>query len=889
MAKTPQASFELGNAFYVHLLSFYKQNRGAIRKHYKNLTKVFLDYNDSEKRADAFLRTPQFEALEMYVFLKEFLDNQPVYKLFEAWYDSKGKFGNRVVGIQAGEGGVIQGDMLWNMSKQDYNGVFKKMKACNGGRIYSNYIFALTMGTGKTILMATCMLYDFLLARKFPKDARYIHNALVFAPDKTVLQSLREIESFDHSKVMPPEYLNVIPLKFHYLVDAGVSLNTIDGSMFNIVVSNSQKIILKKQNKESVATEQLFQSGKELYKTSPLLGEMGALLDLGEESLSSEPTEEADLVTNQRFEKLRRLDQLGIFVDEAHHAFGNKLAQDMGVKTAKNSLRKTIDELATNLKARGSQVVACYNYTGTPYVGKEVLPEVVYAYGLKQAIERGYLKEVELNDYTTTRCKEFLKISIQDFLQKTKGLSPEGMLPKMAIFGTTVDEIQNEVRPAVEEILAEEGISLNRILVNVGDSKITTDDDIREFNRLDTPQSEKQFILLVNKGREGWNCRSLFSVALHREPKHKVFVLQATMRCLRAVGNVQETGLVYLTKANRVLLDNELQSNFRVSADEITVRTEKPKVEVRVTQPTIKVPIKRIRHKYELKEKPFAKGQKLGLQDEYDNGHFNKYKLIHTTQKGMAMPGQMNTIGKATEDLSALREQKKFSQLSLTAEIARYLNKSPLLIESLIEDTYEGFDGVLKWVNQYNDVLYDFVIPRLFGALFEVLSTRETETFEIDLVKEPPTQPGYYEIRTDPSNVVTQTSAGQLAGKSFHLDNYCFDSTPEKEFFWQMLNENKVDKVWFTGMLTHGQSEFVINYVDSETQTVRSYYPDFLIKKPDGSYVIIEVKGEHMLASQNVQDKKTYAEMMSGDGDMSYMLIPSKAAQDGVFDRSFLN
>ena len=55
------------------------------------------------------------------------------------------------------------------------------------------------------------------------------------------------------------------------------------------------------------------------------------------------------------------------------------------------------------------------------------------------------------------------------------------------------------------------------------------------------------------------------------------------------------------------------------------------------------------------------------------------------------------------------------------------------------------------------------------------------------------------------------------------------------------------------------------------------------------AYVIIEVKGEHMLASQNVQDKKRYAEMMSGDGDMSYVLIPSQAAKDGAFDRAFLN
>jgi len=34
------------------------------------------------------------------------------------------------------------------------------------------------------------------------------------------------------------------------------------------------------------------------------------------------------------------------------------------------------------------------------------------------------------------------------------------------------------------------------------------------------------------KGTEGWNCRSLFGVALFRSPSSKVFVLQATMRCL---------------------------------------------------------------------------------------------------------------------------------------------------------------------------------------------------------------------------------------------------------------------------------------------------------------------------------------------------------------------
>lgn len=39
-------------------------------------------------------------------------------------------------------------------------------------RKYSNYIYALTMGTDKTILMATCIFYEFLLANKYPFDER---------------------------------------------------------------------------------------------------------------------------------------------------------------------------------------------------------------------------------------------------------------------------------------------------------------------------------------------------------------------------------------------------------------------------------------------------------------------------------------------------------------------------------------------------------------------------------------------------------------------------------------------------------------------------------------------------------------------------------------------
>lgn len=53
--------------------------------------------------------------------------------------------------------------------------------------------------------------------------------------------------------------------------------------------------------------------------------------------------------------------QLGIYVHEAHHAFGKNLARDVGAvaDTRQTSLRLTIDELARSLERTGTHVVAC--------------------------------------------------------------------------------------------------------------------------------------------------------------------------------------------------------------------------------------------------------------------------------------------------------------------------------------------------------------------------------------------------------------------------------------------------------------------------------------------------------------------------------------------------
>ena len=859
MARSARQQVNLDFAFFTYLRIFYTENRGSIRRHFKDISKKFLDFNNPE--SGAYLREPQFEALEMYVFLKEYLENRPVHEIFTDWHKKQRGFEAR------SNMGVEQLGLFGDMDEVQYKKVFDHIRK-SGERGYANYIFALPMGTGKTILMATCIFYEFLLANKFPKDPKYCHNALVFAPDKTVLQSLKEIQTFDMGKVVPPEYVSFLSrhLQFHFLEEAGTALSTMDRSTFNVIISNTQKIILKRQHTEKSAGDRLFSSNTPTYEPGSVYEKRSHLYDF------DAPEKENELTTNQRFQKLTRLAQLGIYVDEAHHAFGNKLATDMGLKRSKTSLRVTIDELAASLEQAGTQVSACYNFTGTPYVGQQVLPEVVYGYGLKEAIDKAFLKRVALHSYTNPRSSEFVRLVVRRFWEDHGEQRHEGMLPKLALFAATIDELENELRPALEAVLGELGVPTSRILVNVGDDKLTTNDDLREFINLDTPASEKQFILLVNKGKEGWNCRSLFGVGLYREPKSKIFVLQASMRCLRQIGEGQQTGHIYLSEDNVEILDNELQQNFRVSLDEIRkVGGEKREYQVRVNKPPVKVTLQRIRKRYELIEKEPREGFSL----ELDTVDTEKYRLSYQRYEGL-----QSTEAVEREDLTEFRERREFSELTLCAEIARYLNRSPLEIEDILTNTAEGISDILRHVNEFNELIYDWIVPRLFKALYDLEESQDHETEEIELVKEP--ADGYYRVRATPELVVDD-EASEVANyrhKSFHLDTYVFDSKPESALFWSLLGEKKVEKVYFTGMLTHGQSDFYIQYIDPESHAVRRYYPDFLMKKESGEWVIVEVKGDNKIDDKIVLAKAAAAEQIASANDMSYKIIKGSEAAE---------
>jgi hypothetical protein len=582
----------------------------------------------------------------------------------------------------------------------------------------------------------------------------------------------------------------------------------------------------------------------------------------------AELKDEKEVTTNQRFEKLKRLKQLGIYVDEAHHMFGKELVSSLQDRYEKTSLRNTINELAIELQRKGTKVVACYNYTGTPYVNNSVLPDVVSYYGLKQAIDEQYLKTVKIQGYDNVKDDKFLSAILKEFFDKHKDKTYEGLQPKIAIFGSTVDEIINHVKPKVEEVLSSLGISINKILINVGDEKYTKDNDINDFNNLDvqgTHGSEKQVILLVGKGKEGWNCRSLFAVALFRKPNSTIFVLQATMRCLRQITEAQQEGNVFLSKENFDILDTELAKNFKVSIKDVSsAKGDKISVLARIIPPVKTLLLSEIQHHYELLELNNSRPIEFKLKDI----DVDKYKSRIYTKSNL-------TSSQSVKENEIEIVQQTYSFIELVFEISRYLNISPLRIEKLVKECVDGYDLLLDLVNKYNRIIFQELVPKVFVYFFEVKYTTSSSTKKVELINSLGKKDFEFNVKPELLININEPSLLKLKHKSFHVDNYCFDSKPELELFYQYIRSSKIKEVYFTGMFTGKSNGLSIQYIDPESKIVRNYYPDFLALHEDGHYEIIEVKGDNMIDDKIVEAKFYAALELAEDSKMTYSMYSS--------------
>lgn len=339
------------------------------------------------------------------------------------------------------------------------------------------------------------------------------------------------------------------------------------------------------------------------------------------------------------------------------------------------------------------------------------------------------------------------------------------------------------------------------------------------------------------------------------------------MRCLRAITDERLTATVFLSKENYDTLDDELHKNFNMEIKDIKnpSNANRHKYQVRVLPPPRTITLKRVWHEYTLHEKEYSAPVDFQLVD----ADLSKYASIMYERDSLARDTTVKE-----KNIDHLQENMKYSEFSLTGEVARYLNISCILAARILRESVDGLSVILDAVNRYNAILDDYIIPTVFHALFDITSELKTEDRELVLLHEPK-DAGYYEFSAKEDLVLTNRYPGftpEQIKKSFHADTYCFDSIPEKECFMQYITSGKVKEVYFTGMFTSNQGDLSVHYYDPESGRIRQYYPDFLAKMADGSYQLIEVKGDNKIDDIVVKAKRAAAEEMAVASGIHYLM-----------------
>lgn len=74
-------------------------------------------------------------------------------------------------------------------------------------------------------------------------------------------------------------------------------------------------------------------------------------------------------------------------------------------------------------------------------------------------------------------------------------------------------------------------------------------------------------------------------------------------------------------------------------------------------------------------------------------------------------------------------------------------------------------------------------------------------------------------------------------------------------------------------MFTAKQGDLSVQYYDPESGRIRQYYPDFLAKLEDGSYQLIEVKGDNKIDDTVVKAKAVAAQEMAVASGIEYKMF----------------
>ncbi len=793
---------------------------------YSTISEI-LNFNvDPETGNLRFLRKAQFESLEIYWYLRLVEKTSHIFDLYKKNYtDPVELFKTLNISLPQEElikimskGGI---DAIFEKIKSDYNFVKQyKLESLRETLLltYPSYILALAMGAGKTILIGAIIATEFAMALEYTDSNNFVKNALVFAHGKTILGALKELSDIPYEKILPTRLYKefITSVKFTYTRDGEKDIPIIKESNFNIIVTNTEKIRLRKEDIKS-----------DLFK-----------------KWETPTKDRKELIANQRLQTIASLPNLAIFSDEAHHTYGQSLDKEL------KRVRQTVNYLAEK-----TNLLVVVNTTGTPYYKKQILKDVVYWYGLSQGIKDGILKEVRGNivAYHEVEDKNFIKDVVTDFFKNYKDVKIyDGSPAKLAIYFPKIEDLQN-AKPIVEKTVIEIGEDLSNVLEVHNESR----NEIKDLfdNRINDPYLPYRVFLLVNKGTEGWNCLSLFATALARELKgSNNFCLQAASRCLRQTPGNTHKAKIYLSRENVRILDAQLKEVYGETLQGLNSLSLNFKKERLILRKTEIPPI--------LFKKKITKVIPLDRKVNFEQIEIKRAEVITEEHKKTIydlkdIPGRKGVLINQNEEKLVI-EENFIDAYSFAVELSSLYRLPILKVYDRIMRLYP--DGEIPESHAVNvrrqleekiknyeiteeevEVALALIKPKSFNK--EKKENQTIYTTEIVYHKDKENLLLRYE------NFKRQNEEWYQLDFGFHYTPYNFDSKPEKDFFTNllsMLNENpeEVEDIYFTGAITDpNKTDFIFEYKGKDGRW-HNYTPDFLIKKKDGKILIVEIKAE---------------------------------------------
>jgi len=187
--------------------------------------------------------------------------------------------------------------------------------------------------------------------------------------------------------------------------------------------------------------------------------------------------------------------------------------------------------------------------SGTCYTGNDYLPDVIYRYSIRQAIDEGWVKEVFYlkEDDSGSEDEKFQKLrSRHEASRKTY----DGIKPLTIAVTSSIKEADALAEKLVAflatRVKGKRATAERQVLVVTSDRKHAK--NVRRLPTVDSPNSPVEWIVSVAMLSEGWDVKNVFQIYPHERKafNSKLLIAQVLGRGLRRPDGVSGTPTVYV-------------------------------------------------------------------------------------------------------------------------------------------------------------------------------------------------------------------------------------------------------------------------------------------------------------------------------------------------------